>query len=200
MPSIAFSFNPATHQYRMDNGKVVPSTTQVMKLAGIGNMDHVAQEVLDRKSAIGSAVHKTCELFDLGEPIEIREPYAMAYLSFRKDSGFTPSLIEEAMVVCVVGMHYGMTIDRLGTLNGEEVLLDLKCSHTIGRHVGVQLAGYDMGLKANNYEGERKRLALQLKPDGSYKLYDFTKYAAQDDAAFLSALRLAYWKEANGVR
>lgn len=179
MATHTFLFDEAAHVYRMENGLRVPSTTQVLKRAGLVSFDQVAEDVLERKSALGTAVHACTQYLDEGDlDYDTLQPEWLPYVSawdrFKAESEVKLLAIEERRVADVNGMFYGMTFDRLAIVTGRESVLDIKTSASKSAWWGDQLASYDLGLPPCTSQERRDRYAVQLKPDGSYRLWPFT--------------------------
>lgn len=176
--SATFIFDELAHLYRDAEGRVVPSVTQALKATGWINFDHIHPTVLERKRQLGTLVHKAAELLDKGYigdyeiPDEVWD-YLAGYTHFLQDTGFEASLIEERQLGELHGMVYGMQPDRMGELNGELHMLELKCGAASHPAWGVQLAGYCAGKLGRNTKV--KRAALQLGPQfpRGYKLYPY---------------------------
>lgn len=202
MAALAFTFDAAKHLYHNAEGLVVPSVTQALKASGLINFDHVPPRVLERKRQLGTLVHQAAALYDQGVPyVEIEMPdivaqYLEGYIMFRTDTGFTPSLIEEAQLGAIFGMVYGMTPDRAGMLNDEMHVIELKCGAAADPAWGVQLAAYVTGKfdRAANV----KRAALQLGPDFSrgYKLHPYDDRS--DFQVWQCSLALTIWQQNKG--
>lgn len=192
MPTLLL--NEETHIYT-DNGIVVPGVTSVID--HLCDLTGIPQDVLDHKSYIGKAVHKACELHDLGElnwstvaPSVF--PYLAAWINFLKDTGFDV-LLNEHLVYNKKHNYAGM-LDRIGILNGEIVVIDIKCTVVIGPHAGVQLSAYFEAENSTRKKADKitKRYAVQLHPDATYRLISFTDRA--DFSVFLSCLLIHNWK------
>jgi hypothetical protein len=189
-------FDPGAHCYRI-GGKVLPAVTRV--IAPLIDYSMVNEELLALASERGSAVHKATELHDLDDLDECSlddrlEPYLAAWKRFRAETGFVPEAIEQRLHHPLHG--YAGTIDRVGTLHGRRILLDIKTVSRLSRATGVQLAAYqhlwDVRYPQRLICG---RYAVQLRPDGTYRL---EPYRAPDDyTTFLALLSVARWKEKN---
>ena len=193
-----FSFDPEKHEYRL-SGNVIPSVTQVIKSCGLIRFDDVPPETLIHKAKIGKAVHLACEYYDKGILDEVPDSYAgyvQAYEVFRR-TAYSSSYwryIEAPMYGNCNGMTYGMTADRIGYINGENWILELKTSQQEEAAWRIQLMAYAAGRGMLGY----KRKALQLKPDGTFRLYSYND--PKDFAIWSAALALTQWKLNNGVK
>lgn len=184
--------NPA--RYVVD-GVRVPSVTEALGLVGLYDFSHVPVERLEYARARGQEVHEWLALEDEGfiegdEPPEEILGYVQAYLRFKTESGFIPERIEH--VVVNETYRYAGTLDRTGKLNGKKALLDLKAVAKVGPATSLQTAGYEACLPEHH-----ERYALQLRPDGSYRLCHYTD--RQDLHDFLAALRVVHFKLRHGL-
>lgn len=183
------SFDSAKHIYRID-GHIVPSNTEILAMAGLVDMRWYTEEGRDR----GTAVHFACQLIDEDDlnwstVSEAIESYVRAYEKFKLESGFEPTLIEVPHYN--YPHRYGTTIDRIGILpNRGEVLLELK-SGAVEDWAGLQLA-----LQNECLSKRLPRFALQLKPDGNYRLDEFKD--PNDRNVALSACAVVHWKRNHG--
>lgn len=198
-------FERDAHAYYDGDGTRHMSTTQAIKLAGLIDYSMVAPDVLERARIRGSLVHQsTVVLEEDGEAAlgwyEIPDeclPYIEGYKTFLRETKWEsdPAWIEKPIITQVAGQRVGMTADRMGTVFGLPTVLEIKC--TSARHPcwGVQLASYAHGLPPPERYRNYQRLAVQLLPTGSYKLWPYED--ASDFDIFCSALRIAAWKLKN---
>lgn len=199
MSTIGFTFSEETHTYLHEDGRVIPSTTQVIKDAGLISWAGIPAMVLERKRQLGTLVHQVTQLLDQGENLEDYAipqevvPYLNGYINFKNDTGFVPEIIECRMIADLRGMLYGMTPDRTGALDGVPHVIELKCGASEHPAWGVQLASYDLGLPKISY-GRRARAAIQLGPDfpRNYKIHDY--HDAADYTVWLNSLANMIWK------
>jgi hypothetical protein len=200
------AFDEATHAYTME-GHSIPSVTRVLDHAGLISYDMVRREILERKSAIGTLVHLATQYYDVGDLDwtsldEHTKGRTEAWASFREDTGFVPRLIEERCVSSVNGMTFGLTIDREGLMRGQEAVVEIKNAATVEPWWAIQTAGYALGVPDGKHTSaralfaRRRRLAVQLFPDGRYKKHDFAD--SQDAEVFISTLHIACWKLNHG--
>jgi hypothetical protein len=208
------SFDEATHAYQR-NGLAVLSVTRALEFAGLTNYEGVRQEVLERRSLIGRYVHSATHYYDEGvldwNSYQDDNPHdqemkarVQAWAKFRKETGFTPRLCEEAFIANVNGMVYGLTPDRLGDIHGNECVLDIKTSAVLQPWYGIQIAAYAMGIPCSDLFSPRarfcarRRMVVQLLPNGDYKKRDYTDPVDAD--VFLAALLVATWKMEHGTK
>lgn len=191
----ALAFDEASHTYRAD-GVVVPSVTQI--IAPMYDFKGIPEDVLIAKRDLGRAVHTACEYDDEDDLDDSTidasmAPYIAAYRAFKRD--VKPVVVMNERKLYSRKYRYAGTIDRRFIIDGQPWTVDLKTTATMSPAVGLQLAAYDR--LAQEEIGEKSRMgALQLKPDGKYKLHPFTKTG--DFAVFLSLLNVHNWKAQNG--
>lgn len=197
-------FNAERHEYRVD-GRLVPNVTSI--LAPLYDLDGIPRAVLERKRAIGQAVHRAIELElqdDLDESTvhEDVAPYLPAWRRWRVDRGFELIASERKVAHPLYG--YAGTLDLRGRLTIKfprekaapgPATIDLKTTFEVKDPVGLQLAAYQGAEAAGGDPAAKRdrRLALQLKPDGTYveRFFDDPK----DWPVFLSFLTCHNWKE-----
>lgn len=198
MPDPIWTFDESLHLYRNAAGVIVPSVTQIIEAAGLNNgISKIPAGILQRKADIGTQTHIAADLLDDGASLDDLDvdpavmPYAKAYCQFLEDNRPKWEVREQRFVATVTRMEYGGCVDRAGKLGNQTVVIDIKTSREVGRHWGVQLAGYRLGLP---HAGEP--VALHLLPDGKYNLVPFP----DETAVFLAALRIAWWKREESNR
>jgi hypothetical protein len=189
------TFSQLGHQYECD-GRSIPSVTQVLALSGISDVSRIPPHILERAAAIGTAVHVACELLDQDDlDLESVDPqltgYVLAYQKFRVETGFVPELVEHRAVGVLSGLYYGFCVDRLGYLNGERIILDLKTSSKPYPSWPIQTVAYALGLGC----GEVRRAAVKLAKDGSYQLLEHAD--VHDAHTWEAALAVAHWRLAH---
>ena len=92
------------------------------------------------------------------------------------------------------------TIDRIGTLDGMLSIVDLKTSAAVNPLTALQLAAYQQAYNEAAHRGAsdplrawaQKRFAVQLRPDGSYRLHEYKD--AADWSTFLALLTSRNWR------
>lgn len=198
---IQLRFDAETHTYWLGDRKV-PGVTSI--LAPLVDFSFIKAEVLARKAALGSAVHFACELLDQDDldwssvPADLL-PYVESYAKFKVDTRFVPHAIERRV------LHpthlYAGTLDRTGLIYDEPALLDLKCVAQLSPATGVQTAAYKGALESEGDTFEhpmpQKRYALQLRPDGQYRLKEYRE--PTDWPTFLALKTVLAWNQRNGV-
>jgi hypothetical protein len=206
-----FSFNEGNHTYH-SGGVNIPSCTRVLDHAGLVSYDMVREDVLARKSKIGTLVHLATAYYDREEldwasftDSEIDQENKRrveAWAQFREDTRFAPFLIEQRSMASVNGMRFGMTVDRVGIMNGRECVVEIKTTAQVHPWYAIQTAGYALGAP-HTYASQRaafinrRRVVVLLGPDGRYKKTDFNDKTDAD--VFTSALHVSWWKLQHGM-
>jgi hypothetical protein len=184
------TFDPIKHEYR-DGTRVVPSVTQI--LAPLSNFDFVDPGVLRAAQNFGSAVHLACELWDLGtlnrdalDPA--LEPYLQGWVTFCREHAcdWTGTGAGIELRVHNQAMGYAGTLDRVGQVDSELAMVDIKSGSRLFPSTGPQTAAYahaHMPAIARSI----KRYAVRLFPGG----YELKHYADPLDwPTFCSLLTL----------
>lgn len=189
------TFDPDSHVYRL-SGDVVPNVTSILR--PLGGYEWVDAEVLERKGEIGRAVHLATQLDDGGvlddsSVSDLLRPYLDAWRKFRREVPCEWQAIESPLYHPL--LTYAGTPDRIGTVRGLPAILDVKTTAQLSPITGVQLAAYRELAYVNRDTDEpasRLRYAVQLKPNGTYVLQ---QYSSSDDwPCFLGLLSVANWK------
>ena len=193
------TFDAEKHEYRLD-GKVIPSVTQV--LSPLYSWDHINPEVLRQKAELGTSVHYACELDNHGNLDEssVHEKvagYLEGWRLFKRE--MKPEILLNEKRLYHPTRGYAGTLDLNLRMQGRLWLTDLKASVALYPQVGVQLAAYEDLLRVTYPELKREpilRAALQLKPNGTYKLGTFTNPG--DLATFYGLLAVHHWRKNHG--
>ena len=184
----ALTFDEEAHAYKLD-GRPIPSVTTILQAAGL--IDYRFMNPSDREFYLtrGKYVHFATQLLDENDldygalDPDIRG-YLDGYIKFKKDTGFVPEMIEFQSYNDT--LWYSGTLDRVGMLNGNRVIVDFK-SGTVAKWVAIQtIGGYaqmeGVGIVSAGY-------GLELKADGTYRLSepftDFTGAARVMNAAII---------------
>lgn len=182
-------FIPDCHRYLLDGNDIV-SVTRALKLGGIIDDRWFTNFSRDR----GSAVHKTCELDDLGlldeSSVDARiVPYLDAWRLFRRDHECEWIAIEE-QVYCSWHRYAGC-LDRRGPVDGMESIIDIKTGQSHPA-TALQLAAY-----AGTFGplAAYQRIAVHLRKDGTYGIafYKLEAYI-RDLEVFRSILNVLRWR------
>ena len=161
-PTLTMMFNPAKHIY-LHGTRKVRSVTGLIKAAGLLGpaAAFYSQEAAER----GTRVHRGCLDVDRGNDIALAYD-EMSYLdSYEK----WRVLIRPVWTSLEEPKHserydFAGTADRLGTINGQPVIIDFKTGAAASWH-GLQLALYDI-LYDDLPPMIRRRIVLHLRKDG----------------------------------
>ncbi len=181
------TFDEATHTYRWD-GNLVPGVTSV--LAPITDYSMVPRDVLEKASRFGKIVHHATALLDEGllDPTSISpvvQPYLDAWTNFCIDHSCVWEDVEKPMYS--IDMGFAGTPDRIGIIDDEEGVVDIKTTYQLMPSVGPQLAAYSH-LKFGNKSTLKARWGVKLNEDGTYLAHRY--HDGNDLATFASCLTL----------
>lgn len=206
MPKIEFDADG--HRYTVD-GRQVPSVTQILEKAGLtANYTGISPAVLAYARDRGVHVDACCDLFDQGD-LDVDSihpdavPYVQAWGRFCKEQQFVPFVHQG--VIYHPELEYAGTFDVDGFIADVPVLVERKCTAKISPTFALQTAAYTLpGVWLHNHPGEKpyrydaivRRLVVQLKPDGTYRLAEHTN--PLDFEAFKAAIIVARWRNGNG--
>lgn len=187
-----FTFDAQAHVYYLD-GVRIPGVTTILKEAGlVPNYGGFGQA-----QHRGLHVHSACEFLDLNDldwssVYPEYQDYVRAYQRFLEESGFKPELIE------FQGFHPGYrfagTLDRVGQMNGERWVLDIKTGGAAEWH-HLQTAGYQL---LREEWSEYRRGSVYLNENGSYNFKEHDD--PSDGQVFLAALALFHWKANHKIK
>jgi len=189
-------------------GARVPSVTEVLALAGFSaTFDFVPAKVLERARVRGSDVHEWIDTIEIAgvegqEPPEHIDQYVQAFLRWRDD--YNPECLSAERTVVSLTHRYAGTLDLYARVGGETVVVDFKTSAAKVAAAKVQTAGYRFALAQcaevdeQDHARNARRAALYLHQDGRYT-WDEHKNHREDEADFLSAVRVAHWRLRHGA-
>jgi len=202
MPGLAQQLNAPLrfvadgHTYSV-GAVTLPSVTTLINGALV-NYAGIPAAVLAHARDMGRAVHLATKLHDDGDLDEASldpriRPYLDAYLRFVAETDFKTHQSEQPLYH--PKLLYAGTPDRAGMLDGALIVLDLKKMLVLSNWIGVQLAAYAELLRVNGCQ-VKKRYALSLRNDGTYRLREFK--SVDDWPCFLALLAIVNWKEKYG--
>jgi hypothetical protein len=188
---VPLTFDEVAHRYAIGERELL-SVTRVLDEADLVDKIGWSDAVRTR----GTFLHAAIVLFhdndlDVVSLDPILAPYLNAYVKFLAESGFIADAIEEQ--VWSESLRVAGTLDLRGRfpcdLPAMTNVVDVKTGD-VPDHVGYQVAGYAFLLpKYPTCPPIRKRWALNLRGDGTYRLIPLTN--PHDEAVFLAALTLA---------
>jgi hypothetical protein len=184
-------FERIAHEYRLPDGRLVPSVTQILQAVGVSvdfeglaSLGRRVADAIDLKREIGTALHADAHAFDDDDldwnTVDPRvQPYLSAWADFRENTGATPATRERRIYHPVYG--YAGTLDGIFTLpNGKLVLVDIKTGDPDDSGCAFQTAAY---LAAYQHEhaltgGLIERWGVQLTPDHAipYRIHPYTDW------------------------
>ena len=192
------TFDAEKHEYKFD-GKVIPSVTQIIKEAGLINLDFVDKDLLAEKADLGTKIHVTTQLYDKGSlDVDSLHPILKKYLDnwikFKKDYGFQ---VEEIETMYYHSKYsFAGTLDRIGVIGKDKVLLDIKSGGKYDSH-RIQTAAYKLLYDFEKPKKEiiKKRFIVYLSGNDtvSYKVEENTRL--NDDKIFLASLTIYNYKK-----
>ncbi len=179
------------------NGVVLPSVTQVLKLAGIGvYAANVPLANIERAGAIGTAVHEGCQFLDEDDlnfesldPVVL--PYVVAYQRWREE--YLPEWEGIELQIESPELRLAGTIDRVGKVKGQRYIVDIKTQRVKAKHWGLQTSGYRL------LDGkEAGRAVLWLSSEGTFKWIPHED--DRETIVFNAILHVAHWMLDNGTK
>lgn len=206
-----FTFDPEAHAYALD-GQLIPGVTEVLRQ--VVDLSMIRDDVLDRKRAIGSALHQAIELdaADELDPDSIDPAVAPYFAGWRRFQAEHHAFIVHAneRPVFSQSFRYACTPDVWGvmsdSLSHAPFVLEIKSTATLHPAVGLQTAAqlraigewsHEDGRTRDRFIATASRFALQLNNRGGYKL---TKLEARDDfSTFLALLTAWRWKRRHSI-
>jgi hypothetical protein len=188
---MGIQYDAASHRYTTDEGRTLPSVTDIIKSTGLIDDTWFTDESRNR----GSRVAQVTALDDLDILLEdtvedeIR-PYLDQWRRFLKESGWRVGSAERRVFSEVWG--FAGTVDRIMLRNvpSGPAILDIKTGQPSPWH-HIQTAAYSVA-----YSIGTPRYALYLAPTK----YSLLRHEDSDDIIiFRAALTLHRWKETQGL-
>ena len=192
-------FDEATHTYFV-NGEVVLSVMQILKEAGLVDTTWFTEFGRWRGSAVHKATHYSDEKdIDCRTLDPIVRPFVADWKQFRKDTGFTPTMIETPFYDSLYG--FCGTPDRRGYFLGgnpkdSNELIDIK---TYPGGKAPWWARYQLAAYGRLCDPRRifRRYAVVLTGHGANIEEYPSKDYVEDVNSFLACIRVARLKLAN---
>jgi hypothetical protein len=199
------TFDSIPHRYTLD-GVPVPSVTGILKAMGLIDFSGIPESILEAARVRGTIVHQALHYLNEGdldfEQFRIDFPnyvgYVEGWLSFVAQRNFLPILNEHR----VASRRYQVagTLDCLGLLDGQAVLLDFATGRPTDVCKWLQTAAYEVLARewasddpalASFFAAHAfvKRYAVALHRDGTFTL---EAYPAPGDAREFLALVTAH--------
>lgn len=176
------TFDAASHTYRLD-GRLVPHVTGVLAGLGLVDTSWFTEESRRRGQAVHAAIHYHLQKdLDWSTVQERFKGYVEAAILFLDDAKAVIDATELRLVHARAPIFAG-TADVFGDLFKDDSLADWK-SGAVGEVTGLQTALYDIAKGGKR----RRRIGVQLRPNGKYTKHDFTD--RQDYPRALAAVDL----------
>lgn len=183
----SFHLEPIQHKYWL-NGVMLPGITGMLKGCGYVDVEWMKPSARIR----GSEVHKAIHYLNEGDLDWDSVPrgwagYVHAYVKLGKDWNIVPELCEVPLYH--PGLGFAGTADIVGKVfDNVPAIIEIKTG-PIKKWVPLQTIAQDMLLRPWEPGGvRRRRWAVQLNEDGTYKPSpEFTDYAT-DEAQFLNII------------
>lgn len=219
------TFQEDGHKYFLleggeENGKgiEIPHVTGILEAAGLlelppginlklikrkltqGEPLTPAEDMWVRAGEFGTAVHKACELYDLGtlneSILDINlKPWLESWKIFKKEFGIT---FFEAIEIRVYSKRWRFagTVDRGQTINGKRTLIDIKTPTVLQDWVSLQLAGYQIAHEEMTKLKIKQRWGVRLRPGQRPEIKPYNDKSDRD--VFIGALQVSNWKKRRG--
>jgi hypothetical protein len=144
---MGLTFDAASHVYTLD-GQVVPSVTGILKASGLIDFTGIPESILEAARVRGTTVHQAIAYFNDGDlDLDLFAtdfpdylPYVDAWVSFCQQRRFV-AIVSECQIASRRYQVAG-TLDCLGELDGEPVLLDFATGNPADTAKDLQTSGY----------------------------------------------------------
>ncbi len=200
MTTHGLTFDAAAHRYKLD-GVVVPSVTGILKASGLIDFSGIPDSILEAARFRGTTVHQAIALFN-EQDLDIEQfgldfpdfvGYVEGWITFCRQRNFLSVLNEHR----IASRRYQVagTLDCLGILDGQAVLLDYATGDPADVCKWLQTAAYEV--LAREWAGDDpaladffgryalvKRYAVALRRDGTFRLEAY--WAPGDAREFLA--------------
>jgi hypothetical protein len=199
-------FDPVEHRYYLDpEGVEIPGVTRALEECGLTDFSMVPRHILEAAQQRGTDVHNALHYLDDGELdqnslTEEMHGYVMAYLKFKNQMRFEPTLVEH--FVHSLAFRWAGRLDRVGLIERKDgghdrLVVDFKSGLVLPAH-RIQLAAYVSGLPDPR---AHRRMTLELDSDGTYKCHEYDSQSyGQDLNTFHAAVAVWHWKKQHGKR
>lgn len=173
-----FRFEEETHSYFL-GAERLPGVTSILK--PLYDFSAVPPDVLQRAALYGTAVHKTVELYLMGDldETDLDPALALPLDGFKRWQDDHPDYNMDTADIEAPGYHPKLKYAGTPDLDGEDFLIDLK-SRPVNMLVDpLQLAAY------NAFRGgDRDRFVLELRQDGTYQFTHVNKTKKSSNEAW----------------
>jgi hypothetical protein len=159
------NFDEPNHRYYLEDGRIVPSVTQILSMMGKSSAFYKDNGAKER----GTLIHKITQLFESGDGFNIFDvedysllPYLEHYQAIKDILNPTYTGIEQ--LVFNDKLFYAGTLDRKGTIDGIPFIADIKTGSTIPSFSNLQTAAYAMAEFPDNYK-QVQRYVFHIHPN-----------------------------------
>ena len=173
-----FLFEESTHTYTL-GGVVIPSVTEICAPITCGKYPPVG--VVQQAAARGTRVHELCALYDMDAlPDEIEAGlvgYVKAWAAFCRDYKPVWTHIEFPLYGEIdPGQPFAGTLDRIGKIDGQTRVVDIKTTASLDRPAKValceQITGYEWLADVNDIDVScGAGMGVQLFANGNYRVH-----------------------------
>lgn len=197
---VGVAYDDGAHTYTID-GVCVPSASTILKVIDPDKYGMIAEDVLMRAAARGSATHRMIAL-DVRSNLDVGalnghlvEDY-LAWLDFCQVFDFEPTHSER--IVASKRFQFCGTLDLAGNLTHKRRrghwLVDIKRTSARPDLVGPQTAGYVLAAEESltGFTEKTPRACLWIH-DGKYDFIECNN--PSDRAAFISGRTILNWRE-----
>jgi hypothetical protein len=189
---MSLTFDAGPHTYTLD-GVVVPSVTGILQASGLIDFTGIPESILEAARVRGTRVHEAVHFYNEGDldvdQFRIDFPEYVGYLegwfSFCAQRHFVP-VLNECRIASRRHQVAG-TLDTLGELDGEAVLLDYATGDPLDVSKDYQLAAYHLLMNdwADEPEADPRlvaflarhelvrRYGVALKKTGAFALHPY---------------------------
>lgn len=205
MSAATLTFDAAIHEYRLSDGRRVPSVTEILKATRVSvDFNEISArsgrlaEMIATKRELGIAVHADSHAFDDDDldwsTVDPRvEPYVKAWATFRLNSQLVPLTRER--VVFHPSLFYSGTLDGIFRApNGRRILCDIKTGDPRDAGAQFQLAAYDLAYLVDHDEPIDERWSVQLTPELGVP-YRVTPHSGWRDVEIWRAIVATYYAQ-----
>jgi hypothetical protein len=198
-------FDPVAHRYTLD-GEPLRSVTGILRESGLIDFSHIPSATLEAARARGTAVHQAIHYFNEGDldvdAFRREYPECVGYFNgwvrFCHERRFE-ALVSERRIASRLHRIAG-TLDCLGVLDGQAVLLDFATGNPAESAKDLQTAGYL--LLAQEWSSEDgllhsffarhpvvRRYAVALRADGTFRIEAYPNRSDYRDFLALASAR-----------
>ena len=169
---MTITFDEAEHRYWLDNAEV-PSVTQVIRFLSADQAIGADTAMRNASAERGTRIHSACCDYDYDHDCEVDGDitgWVEGYAKFCRDYQMDDWIATEK-IVCgeIAGLKMAGTIDRVGVVDGDLMVIDIKTGSKIHTApVSAQTVAYAHLYTQMTGQNIVKTAVLHLKRNGSY--------------------------------